>query len=166
VLDTAQLDAGKVEWDFKRLSAHHLLERAMSATATMAAQKNLDLSCQADPELPEFTGDEDRLLKVLVNLISNAIKFTTEGQIVLRAERLDRHIRFAVEDSGIGIAPSDQQAVFEKFCQIGDTLTDKPKGSGLGLSICQQIVEHHGGRIWLESVPGQGSTFYFTVPIA
>ncbi|MDP2793278.1 MAG: ATP-binding protein [Sulfurisoma sp.] len=103
---------------------------------------------------------------MLINLVSNAVKFTERGHIVLRAERRDGLVRFSVEDTGIGIAPEDRRMVFDKFRQIGDTLTAKPQGSGLGLSICRQIVEHHGGEIGVESALGKGSVFYFTLPAA
>jgi DNA-binding response OmpR family regulator len=103
---------------------------------------------------------------VVINLISNAVKFTDQGSIKCTARRDNGELVVSVTDSGIGIAPADQPKVFEKFKQVGDTLTDKPKGTGLGLPICKEIVEYHGGQIWVESMPGQGSTFSFTLPIA
>ncbi|TAN53393.1 MAG: HAMP domain-containing protein [Methylococcaceae bacterium] len=166
VLDSAKLDAGKVQWNFSPLAAAALLERAATVTATLLSQKGLALSCDLAPDLPPIAGDEDRLLQVLINLISNAIKFTERGRIGLSAERREGCVRFCVQDTGIGIAPEDQRQVFDKFRQIGDTLTDKPQGSGLGLSICRQIVAAHGGEIWVESEPGRGSTFCFTIPVA
>jgi DNA-binding response OmpR family regulator len=118
---------------------------------------------QAD--LPVVNGDQDRLIQVVINLISNAVKFTDAGSITLSAHLRGEDIVVGVTDSGIGIAPGDQQKVFEKFKQVGDTLTDKPKGTGLGLPICKEIVEYHGGHIWVESEPGKGSTFSFTIPV-
>lgn len=165
VLDSAKLDAGKMEWQFSPLSANSLLERAAATTAPLAAQKGLALSWRDNLDLPKLMGDKNRLLQVLINLISNAIKFTEQGQIRLSAVQVDSFIRFSVQDTGVGIAPENHAHIFDKFRQIGDTLTDKPQGTGLGLSICHQIVKHHGGTIWLESSPGAGSTFYFTVPI-
>lgn len=166
VLDSAKLDAGKMEWQFSPLSANGLLERATAATAPLAAQKGLALSWRDNLDLPEVMGDKNRLLQVLINLISNAVKFTEQGQIRLSAAPADGFIRFSVQDTGVGIAPENHAHVFDKFRQIADTLTDKPQGTGLGLSICYQIVKHHGGDIGVESTPGVGSTFYFTVPIA
>jgi len=166
VLDSAKLDAGKVEWQFLSLAPERLLERAAAVTHALTQNKGLPLSWEALAPLPEISGDENRLLQVLINLISNAAKFTEQGSIFLAAERQDGMIRFSVRDTGIGIAPEFQGKVFDKFKQIGDTLTAKPAGTGLGLSICRQIIEHHGGCIWLESEPGQGSTFHFTVPVA
>lgn len=165
VLDSAKLEAGKIEWDILPLSAAELLTRAATVMTPLAAQKGLALSWAAAGDLPRIAGDENRLLQVLINLISNAIKFTDHGDVRLSAERQGACVRFGVQDSGIGIAPADQENVFEKFRQIGDTLTAKPQGTGLGLSICQQIIRHHGGDIWLESAAGTGSTFYFTIPV-
>ena len=165
VLDSARLDAGKVEWHPSALAVAPLLERAAAVTAALAAQKGLTLSWQAETGLPQIAGDENRLMQVLVNLISNAVKFTARGSIGLNAERQEAFIRFCVRDTGIGIAPENQGKVFDKFRQIGDTLIDKPQGTGLGLSICRQIVEYHGGEIWLESELGAGTRFFFTVPI-
>lgn len=166
VLDSAKLDAGKMEWQFLPLSPNSLLERAAATTAPLAAQKGLALSWRDNLDLPEIMGDKNRLLQVLINLISNAVKFTEQGQIRLSAVQVDGFVRFSVQDTGVGIAPENHAHIFDKFRQIGDTLTDKPQGTGLGLSICHQIVKHHGGDIGLESASDIGSTFYFTVPVA
>jgi len=128
--------------------------------------KKLALVRKIEPDLPAIHGDQDRLIQVVINLISNAVKFTDAGSITCSVRRQDKEIVVSVTDSGIGIAPSDQPKVFEKFKQVGDTLTDKPKGTGLGLPICKEIVDYHGGHIWVESTPGLGSTFSFTIPIA
>jgi CheY-like chemotaxis protein len=117
------------------------------------------------PDLPAVTGDRDRLIQVVINLISNAVKFTDQGTITCRAERRGGEIVVSVSDTGVGIAPGDQPKVFERFKQVGDTLTDKPKGTGLGLPICKEIVEHHGGEIWVRSEIGRGSTFSFSLPV-
>ena len=139
----------------------------------MFAENGLELVRDIEPGLPEVSGNQDRLIQVLVNLISNAIKFTDEGSITCRAKlsrdcsarrQNDHQVIISVSDTGIGIPQANQAEIFEKFKQVGDTLTDKPKGIGLGLAICKQIVEYHGGRIWVESEPGQGSTFAFTLP--
>jgi DNA-binding response OmpR family regulator len=119
-----------------------------------------------DTGLPEISGDADKIIQVVVNLISNAVKFTNEGEIVCRVVHQGDEIITSIKDSGIGIAKQDHEAVFEQFKQVGgDTLTDKPKGTGLGLPICREIIEHHGGRIWLESEQGKGSTFFFALPV-
>jgi CheY-like chemotaxis protein len=106
------------------------------------------------------------LIQVVINLISNAVKFTDQGTVICRAGRRGGDVVVSVVDTGLGIAPTDQPKVFERFKQVGDTLTDKPKGTGLGLPICREIVEHHGGHIWVESEIGRGSTFSFTLPVS
>jgi CheY-like chemotaxis protein len=143
-----------------------VIDRATSATASLFETKKLQLVRDVDPDLPAVTGDQDRLIQVVINLISNAVKFTDAGSITCSARRDGGDLVISVTDSGIGIAPMDQPKVFEKFKQVGDTLTDKPKGTGLGLPICKEIIEYHGGQIWVESEPGKGSTFSFTLPIA
>jgi CheY-like chemotaxis protein len=148
------------------VSVADVIERATAATASLFEAKKLQVVRNIDPDLPSITGDQDRLIQVVINLISNAVKFTDSGSIVCAARMGNGELVVSVKDSGIGIAPADQPKVFEKFKQVGDTLTDKPKGTGLGLPICKEIVEYHGGRIWVESAPGQGSTFLFTLPIA
>jgi signal transduction histidine kinase/DNA-binding response OmpR family regulator len=165
VLDLAKIEAGKFTWNMGKTSVGDVIERAISATSSLFDAKKLELVRNIAPDLPEVNGDQDRLIQVVINLISNAVKFTDGGSITLSARLEGEEIVVGVTDSGIGIAPGDQQKVFEKFKQVGDTLTDKPKGTGLGLPICKEIVEYHGGRIWVESEPGKGSTFSFTLPI-
>ena len=147
------------------VSISEVIERAIAATASLFDAKKLNLIREVDADLPPVNGDQDRLIQVVINLISNAVKFTDTGSITCSAHLRDGELVAGVTDSGIGIASGDQQKVFEKFKQVGDTLTDKPKGTGLGLPICKEIVEYHGGRIWVESVPGKGSTFSFTLPV-
>jgi signal transduction histidine kinase/CheY-like chemotaxis protein len=165
VLDLAKIEAGKFTWNMANVSVSEVIERAIAATASLFEAKKLNLVRDIDPELPTVNGDLDRLIQVVINLISNAVKFTDSGSITCSAHLRGGDIVVGVTDSGIGIAPGDQQKVFEKFKQVGDTLTDKPKGTGLGLPICKEIVEYHGGHIWVESEPGKGSTFSFTLPI-
>jgi signal transduction histidine kinase/DNA-binding response OmpR family regulator len=166
VLDLAKIEAGKFTWNMASVSLSDVLERATAATSSLFEAKKLKLVCEVDSDLPAITGDQDRLIQVVINLISNAVKFTDSGSITCAAHRRGDELVVSVTDSGIGIALADQPKVFEKFKQVGDTLTDKPKGTGLGLPICREIVEYHGGRIWVESQPGHGSTFSFTLPIA
>ncbi|NEQ42567.1 MAG: response regulator [Leptolyngbya sp. SIOISBB] len=164
VLDIAKMEAGKVEWKMEPLAIATVLERAIAATASLFEQKSLPLHRDFESDLPEIMGDRDRLIQVVINLLSNAVKFTDEGSITCRVKPVGDQIRVSVIDTGLGIRPADQPQVFERFKQIGDTLTDKPKGTGLGLPICKQIVEHHGGSIWVEGDLGQGSTFTFSLP--
>ncbi len=166
VLDLAKIEAGKVEWNMTAVAVPEIIERAMAATASLFENTGLKFVKDLDGELPQIAGDQDKLIQVLINLISNAAKFTQKGSVTCRAERRYGEVVISVSDTGIGIAPQDQADVFDKFKQVGDTLTDKPKGTGLGLTICKEIVEHHGGRIWVESELGKGSTFSFALPVA
>jgi signal transduction histidine kinase/CheY-like chemotaxis protein len=165
VLDLAKIEAGKFTWNMASVSVKEVVERAVAATSSLIEARHLKIESSIDENLPDINGDHDRLIQVVINLISNAVKFTPTGAITCSAHRRDGDIVVSVKDSGIGIAPADQPKVFEKFKQVGDTLTDKPKGTGLGLPICKEIVEHHGGRIWVDSAIGEGSTFSFTLPV-
>jgi len=133
---------------------------------TLAVENALTFDVQIDNDLPRVHGDRDRLHQVMANLLNNAMKFTRAGgTIVLRGEFLnDDEVRVSVSDTGIGVASADQERIFEKFQQVGDTLTDKPRGTGLGLAICRDIVEHHQGRMWIDSTPGEGSIFTVALP--
>lgn len=165
VLDIAKMEAGKIDWNMYPLSITEVIERSVAATACLFDNTNVTFIKDIEPNLPEVSGDKDRLIQVIINLISNAVKFTSKGSITCQARRNHSEIVLSIIDTGMGIASVDQPQVFEKFKQVGDTLTDKPKGTGLGLPICKQIVEHHGGQIWVESELKKGSTFSFTIPI-
>jgi PAS domain S-box-containing protein len=165
VLDIAKMESGKIEWDLQPVTIAEVIERSVTSTSALIEQKGLSLTVDVGFGLPNFLGDRDRLIQVMLNLISNAVKFTVAGGITLKAFIEGEMIRVGVSDTGPGISAKDQEIIFEKFKQAGDTLTEKPKGTGLGLPICRQIVDRHGGRIWVESVPGQGSVFWFTLPI-
>ena len=164
VLDLAKIESGKMEWQMQEVSLHEVVQRAVNATSALAREKGLDVQVVSHTEAGQVYGDADRLTQVVTNLLGNAIKFTNEGSVTCVLERHADDITVKVKDTGVGIAPEDLDKVFEKFRQVGDTLTDKPKGTGLGLPICKEIIEHHGGRIWVESAPGIGSTFIFTLP--
>lgn len=166
VLDLEKIEAGRMEWDKEFLSISDIIQQAISATAPLIEGKDLALVSDIAPDLPAVCGDRDKLVQVVINLLSNAVKFSSQGTVVCRARQSGSDLIVSIIDEGIGIAQADQPLVFEKFKQVGDTLTDKPKGTGLGLPICKEIVEHHGGRIWLESELGKGSTFSFTLPVA
>ncbi|HEX8029355.1 MAG TPA: ATP-binding protein [Vicinamibacterales bacterium] len=166
VLDLAKIEAGKLEWNMGPMTIQEVIDHATAATSSLFEPKGLRLVKEVDASLPMVTGDRDRVIQVVINLISNAVKFTDAGTITCRAVRQGDMLVVSVIDTGLGIAASDQPKVFERFKQVGDTLTDKPKGTGLGLPICREIVEHHGGRVWVESELGKGSTFSFSLPIA
>ncbi len=165
VLDIAKMEAGKIDWKKQPLSIGEVVEQALAATAALFVAKELTQVVDIPPNLPPVLGDRDRLIQVVINLISNAVKFTDRGMVICQVKHLQPELVVSVIDTGIGIKPEEQAWVFEKFKQVGDTLTNRPKGTGLGLAISRQIVEHHGGRIWVESRPNQGSSFSFTLPI-
>ena len=165
VLDVAKMEAGKIDWRMEKIPVTEIIERATIATSALFANKGLAQIKDIPDDIPIITGDRDRLIQVVINLISNSVKFTDEGSVTCRVRREKNDLIVSVIDTGDGISEADQPKVFEKFRQVGDTLTDKPKGTGLGLPICKQIIEHHGGRIWVESRLGEGSTFSFSLPI-
>ena len=165
VLDLAKIEAGKVEWNMEPLDIRNVVERAAASTSSLFENRPVSFNRQIKGKLPTCIGDEDKLIQVVINLISNAVKFTDEGSVTCRVEHKGEALILSIIDTGTGIAPGDQPKVFEKFTQVGDTLTDKPKGTGLGLPICKEIVKHHGGEIWVESEIGKGSTFSFSIPV-
>jgi signal transduction histidine kinase len=132
-----------------------------------AARHGLALDTAVDARLGTVRGDERKIKQVLLNLLSNAVKFTPEGgRIEVRAARVDGAAEISVSDTGVGIAVDDQEAVFEEFRQVGTDYAKKREGTGLGLALARRFVELHGGRIWVKSQPGSGSTFTFTIPVA
>ena len=165
VLDLAKIESGKLEWQEEVISIDQILNRASSATSSLFESKELEYIQDVEEDLPEFTGDPDKLIQVVINLISNAVKFTDNGSVTCRARFESDQIVVSIIDTGLGITEDDQKMVFDKFKQVGDTLTDKPKGTGLGLPISKEIVEHHGGKIWVESKIGKGSVFSFSLPV-
>ncbi|TAG64169.1 MAG: response regulator, partial [Oscillatoriales cyanobacterium] len=165
VLDIAKMEAGRVEWQLQPTNPVQILKQAIAATSSLLEKNNLKLIKDFSPGLPQVLVDRDRMVQVAINLISNAVKFTESGSVTCRARVEGDELVISIIDTGIGIAPEDQSKVFERFKQVGDILTEKPKGTGLGLPISKQIVEHHGGRIWLESELGKGSTFFFSIPL-
>jgi PAS domain S-box-containing protein len=174
-LDLAKIESGRMQWETVDLSIAEVIKTAINATQALAAQGKLEVKVKVSPGLPTVRGDKDRLVQVVTNLLSNAIKFTPEGGGIEVKARMDggdkskkkaNMLLVSVTDSGVGIDPKDHDSIFEKFKQVGDTLTDKPKGTGLGLPICKEIIEHYGGKLWVESQLGKGSTFFFTLPLA
>ena len=170
-LDLAKIEAGRMEWRREPVDLGEVIARATAATASLLDDAGPAMVVDVEAGLPAVTGDRDRLIQVVINLISNAVKFTPSGTITCTAravtgENGERQVLVTVADTGIGIAPEDQAHVFEQFGQAGDQLPDGPRGTGLGLPICLEIVEHHGGRLWLESEVGRGSTFSFSLPVA
>lgn len=167
VLDIAKIESGKMEWQFSESDLSEIVEKAVKATQGLIQDTSkVKMSLEIEPNLPLILIDQNRILQVVINLLSNAIKFTSEGEINVSLFRRKKYLRLTVSDTGIGISPENQEKIFEKFQQAGETLTEKPTGSGLGLSISKQILEHHNGQIWAESELGKGSSFIFEIPIA
>jgi two-component system phosphate regulon sensor histidine kinase PhoR len=165
LLELSRIESGRLSLDLKPVTPCDLLESASKRMALQAERANLNLRLECAKNLPPVNIDLQRLEQVLVNLIHNAVKFTRAGgEIVLLAEASIGEVRFAVRDTGIGIPEEDVSRIFERFYRVDKSRTGS--GTGLGLSIAKHIVEAHGGKIWAESLERQGSTFYFTIPIA
>jgi len=164
VLDISKMEAGKIHWNEGPTFIEAVLDQAIHATTGLFGSTPVELVRDIDDELPEIHADADRLVQVVINLISNAVKFTDEGTVTITARANDEAIRVTVTDTGTGIADADQAKVFEKYRQVGEVLTDKPQGTGLGLPISKEIIEHHEGRIWVESVLGEGTSMIFELP--
>jgi signal transduction histidine kinase len=165
VLDLSKIEAGQLTLAPSDYSMRELVLDVVSATEALAAEKKLALEVDVPADLPHGRGDERRITQVLMNLVSNAIKFTDAGSICVRASVEDSGFLVAVSDTGVGIAAEDRERIFEEFQQVDSSSTRRKGGTGLGLAIVRRIVELHGGRIWVESSPGQGSTFAFTLPL-
>jgi len=165
VLDFAKIEAGQINWRMEEVDLGILMEEAGAATSQLFRDKGVDLKLDIEPELPAVRGDYDRLMQVALNLLSNAVKFTPgEGRVTVSVARYDRAVCVSVKDSGPGIDQKDAEAIFDRFRQVGNTMTEKPQGTGLGLAICRKIIDHLGGVIWVESCLGEGAEFKFTVP--
>jgi PAS domain S-box-containing protein len=165
VLDLSKIEAGQLTLSLDDYSLSDVVHGVVSAVEPLAAEKRLAFKAEIAPDLPTGRGDGRRLSQVLLNLVGNAIKFTEKGEIAIRAFATDVAFTVAVCDTGPGIAAADQVKIFEEFQQADSSITRKKGGTGLGLSIAKRIIEMHGGRIWVKSEPGKGSTFYFTLPV-
>ncbi|MGV8058173.1 MAG: PAS domain S-box protein [Smithellaceae bacterium] len=177
ILDLSKIEAGQVTLRSIPFSLPDLLSNMVDIMTFKAAEKKIDLSCTLAPDTGnEFLGDADRLRQILINLVGNALKFTTTGSIHITVEKTEEskasvstrsadmiYLRFAVKDTGIGIPQEMLKTIFDKFTQVDSSLSRKTGGTGLGLAICRQLVVLMGGEIWVESIEGKGSTFYFTV---
>ena len=154
-----------MELELGAFDLRQALENALTLVRERATRRGVGLELSVDERLGEFVGDERKIRQVLLNLLSNAVKFTPEGgRIGVAATLGDGAVQIAVSDTGIGIAPEDQEAIFEEFRQVGTDYAQKREGTGLGLALAKKFVELHGGKIWVTSAVGQGSTFTFTLP--
>jgi GAF domain-containing protein len=165
VLDLSKIEAGQLTLDLADYSLQDVVHTVVVAVESLANGKKLALTADVSKNLPVGHGDGRRLVQVLLNLVGNAIKFTDKGEVVIKATMSDSSFTVAVRDTGPGIAPSDQGKIFEEFQQADNTATKRKGGTGLGLSIAKRIIGMHGGRIWVESDVGKGSTFAFTIPM-
>jgi signal transduction histidine kinase len=165
ILDLSKIEAGRMELELTDFDLPTALDNALTLVRERAGRRGIALHMNADNRLGQIQADERKIRQVVLNLLSNAIKFTPEGgRIEVAALPKEGSVEVSVSDTGIGIAPEDQEAVFEEFRQVG-TAEKKAEGAGLGLTLCRKFIELHGGRIWVKSQVGVGSTFTFTIPL-
>jgi GAF domain-containing protein len=165
VLDLSKIEAGQLTLSLADYSLKSVVQTVFSAVEPLAREKKLAFKIEVPSDMPGGHGDERRLTQVLLNLVGNAIKFTDAGEVVIKASTANGSFNVAVRDTGPGISAADQAKLFQEFQQADNSATKKKGGTGLGLAISKRIIEMHGGRIWAESVVGQGSTFSFTLPV-
>lgn len=168
VLDLSKIESGTFEWTLSPVDMAAVIRESLDATSQLFHERAIVLDLRLPEQTPTIIADRDRLMQVMLNLISNAIKFCdpVQGRVGVTLSQADDHLRIDVQDNGMGIRPEEHRIVFEKFRQVGgNTTTDKPQGTGLGLPISHHIITHFGGRLWVESEPGHGATFSFTLPV-
>jgi signal transduction histidine kinase len=165
VLDLSKIEAGQLELELSAYSIQDIAQTVRITLEPLATDKKLAFKVEMAPELPPGCGDGRRLTQVLINLVGNAIKFTDAGEVAIKAEAKNGSFYVSVRDTGPGISAADQAKLFQEFQQADNTISRKKGGTGLGLAISKRIIEMHGGKIWIESQPGQGSTFAFTLPV-
>ncbi|QJB55245.1 ATP-binding protein [Pseudodesulfovibrio sp. zrk46] len=165
VLDLSKLESGWFEWSMGEVPMTEMLRHSIKATGVLFSDKGLPLHQDVPDDLPVVTGDRDRLIQVVINLLSNAVKFTPEGSVSIVASVENGKVLVKVFDTGMGVPKEEENIIFDKFRQLGNVLTDKPKGTGLGLPISLEIIQHHGGELWYEPNEGGGSVFCFTIPV-
>jgi signal transduction histidine kinase/DNA-binding response OmpR family regulator len=167
ILDLSKVEAGRMDLELGQFSLREALENGLTMIRERAGNHGIALGLDVDPAVDVVEADERKVKQVVFNLLSNAVKFTPDGgQVDVSTRIVDGVLTLAVRDTGIGIAPEEQALVFEEFRQVGVASSQKHEGTGLGLALCKRFVELHGGRIWVESEPGVGSTFSFTLPSA
>jgi signal transduction histidine kinase len=165
ILDLSKIEAGRMELEPTAFDLPAALEGCLTLVRERATRHGITLGLTVDAHLGRVVADERKVRQVVLNLLSNAVKFTPEGgRVAVSAARADGAVEVSVSDTGIGIAAEDQEAIFEEFRQAGRDYTRKREGTGLGLALARKFVELHGGRIWVKSEVGQGSTFTFTLP--
>jgi Na+/proline symporter/nitrogen-specific signal transduction histidine kinase len=167
MLEMAKIESGNAEWHTSELDMHDVIQDAVDATSQLFRERGVVLTLSLAPTVPRVRADRDRLMQVLINLFSNAVKFSpaAQGKVEVRLSAVRGALRVDVRDNGPGIDAAHHETIFEKFRQAGDPAAGKPAGTGLGLPISRRIVEHFGGRLWVESAPGRGATFSFVLPL-
>ncbi len=165
VLDLSKIEAGQLVLDLADYLLQNVTQTVYGAVEPLAADKKLAFKTDVAPNLPPGYGDERRLTQVLLNLVGNAIKFTDAGEVVIKAGSSNGTFNLSVRDTGPGISAADQAKLFQEFQQADNSITRKKGGTGLGLAISKRIIEMHGGKIWIESLLGRGSTFFVTLPV-
>jgi signal transduction histidine kinase len=167
VLDLAKIESGRAEWHESRVDVGEVIVDTVTGMSQVFEEQGIRVELSVPESIPPVRADVDRLIQVMLNLLSNAAKFCApgSGRVVISAMEAQGYVRVDVRDNGPGIAPEDREVIFDKFRQVGDTLTAKPHGSGLGLHISRQIIEHFGGRMWVESEREAGACFSFTLPV-
>ena len=165
VLDLSKIEAGQFTLDLADYSLQNVAQTVYNAVEPLAVDKKLVFKTEVQSDLPQGHGDERRLTQVLLNLVGNAIKFTDAGEVVIKAGASNGTFNLAVRDTGPGISAADQAKLFQEFQQADNSMTRKKEGTGLGLAISKRIIEMHGGRIWVESQVGRGSTFFVMLPV-
>ncbi|MGW8195594.1 MAG: sensor histidine kinase, partial [Desulforhopalus sp.] len=165
ILDLSKIEAGQLSLSFNEYSMVDLIHSVSTSVEPLAAEKKLELIVNTPPEPARGVGDEQRLAQVLINLLGNAIKFTDTGSVTSSLVISDQNFLVSVADTGIGLSSADKKIIFKDFQQVDGSSTRTRGGTGLGLAIAKKIVEMHGGRFWVESVPRQGSTFSFSIPV-
>src|SRR6266702_590418 len=165
VLDLSKIEAGRMELSLTDYSVHEVVETARTSLRSLAAEKGLEFTAEVEPDIPLAYGDGKRITQCLTNLVGNALKFTKEGTVAIRAQLDGDRVVYTVSDTGIGIAVDQLDHIFGEFRQVDASISREFGGTGLGLSITKTFVELHGGRIWVESEPGRGSTFHFAIPL-
>lgn len=167
LLDLSKMEAGMMHFNFSRINPLPLFTIAAQLLEPLLVNKKITLRLELPDSLPAVPLDSDRILQVLKNLLGNAIKFTPEGGVItVTAGVQSRGIKVTIEDNGPGFSGDQLKWIFEKFRQVPTSGAPMIKGTGLGLAIVKQIITAHGGRVWAESEPGRGSTFYFTLPLS
>jgi signal transduction histidine kinase len=166
ILDLSKIEAGHMELELAKFDLPSALDNALVLIRERASRHGVRIERLIDHQLGDFFGDERKVKQVLVNLLSNAVKFTPEGGKIQVCAGLETGaVKISISDTGIGIAPEHHEAIFEEFRQVGSDYARKREGTGLGLTLTKKFVEMHGGKIWVESEPGKGSTFTFTLPM-